>query len=119
MEHAPAIQVFRSSLGNYDECEIVGRLKTRYVNLMDQRRPDYGIKVTYAHGAVCETNSGVSQRRIVFKLYCPAEGEEAEEELRLVKSTFTKNCHTYFTIKAPVGCPIDYDIESRSYWLPG
>mmetsp|Transcript_1762 Transcript_1762/g.3788 ORF Transcript_1762/g.3788 Transcript_1762/m.3788 type:complete len:177 (+) Transcript_1762:228-758(+) len=118
MEHAAAIQVFESAFGDYEECEIAGRHQARVVRLLDHRRPDYGVKITYTQGAVCESFSMAEQRRITFKLHC-SKDKEAEEDFRLTQSIFKKSCNTYLNIRTPAGCPIDYDIESTSFFLPG
>lgn len=114
MEHAAAIQVFRDSFGTYNECEIVGRHEARTVSLLDHRRPDYGIKLTYTQGAICRSYSETEQRRITFKIHC-----SKDEEFQLAESLYTKSCNTYVTIRSHAGCPIDYDIQSKSFLLPG
>lgn len=115
-QHATVIQVFRSSQGNYDECEVAGR--SQEISLLDQHRPHYGVKVTYSQGGLCQSYGKSSQRTVTFKVHCNA-GVEAETDFTLAKSYTSQTCHTYFSILSPAGCPTDYNIESKSYWLLG
>lgn len=106
---ASVIQVLRTA---ERPCEIVGRHQASKVELLDQRRPDYGLGVTYTQGGECKSSLLDQQRRkVTFRLRCNAAALEPEEEILIAMSNVQDNCHTSFDIRSSAGCPIDYALD--------
>ena len=91
-----------------DTCEILGKIESRNVYLIDNNNPLLGIYVEYGDGDLCsnseDLNSFNTPRKTRFKLICSK--DQGNFEIDLPGNTQgTTKCLMEFKINTPAGCP--------------
>ena len=91
-----------------DTCEVLGRIESRTVGLLDPSNPKKGIYVQYGDGDKCTSGDNPSltgkPRATKFNIHCAAKQTEFKVDLPGGTQGTTK-CLLEFTINSPAGCP--------------
>jgi hypothetical protein len=96
-------------LGNmFERCEIMGHYDMQSVTLLQPRKPEEGLAITYMGGELCSSTSEGqvnAPRQVSFHLVCDSEDSgfevvQADKDLSL--------CHHTFRMHTKAGCPVYY-----------
>ena len=92
--HAPGYQTL--SQGGEEACYILGNLETQTFGLLDEQRPEEGIKITYSAGTQCD---GRTSRSMEFHFLCNPAIEFGQP------TTVTGECRFVFLWETSLACP--------------
>jgi len=125
LHRTPASAVLQVTLlGNiFERCEVMGLHDMQTVALLQPRKPEAGLTITYLGGELCSsTTQGQvnAPRQVSFQLICDPDSDSAFEIVQADKDLGL--CHHTFRTHTKAGCPVYYAGRytlwtRRSSWL--